>query len=108
MDNMLDQIREDHKNAKRLAEGINKIEGLFVDRENIKSNILYFDLEKGAKRCEELAGQTKDIEIYPFEIALDNIRFFESRPSRFRLVTHYGITGDDIEKTLATIKNIVK
>jgi len=107
LDNMLEQIREDHKNTTRLAEGINKIEGLSIDRENIKSNILYFDIEKGAKRCEELARQTKNIEIYPFEIALDNIRFFESRPSRFRLVTHYGITRDDIEKTLEVLDKIV-
>jgi len=107
LDNMLDQIGEDHKNAKRLAEGINEIEGLSIVMESIKSNILYFDLEKGAKRCEELARQTKNIENYPFEVALDNIRFFESRPGRFRLVTHYGITRDDIEKTLEVLDKIV-
>jgi threonine aldolase len=107
LDNMLDQIREDHKNTTRLAEGINKIEGLSIDRENIKSNILYFDIEKDAKRCEELARQTKKIKGYPFAITLNNIRFFESRPSRFRLVTHYGITRDDIEKTLEVLDKIV-
>ena len=107
LDNMLDQIREDHKNTTRLAEGINEIEGLSIDRESIKSNILYFDIEKGAKRCEELARQTKNITAYPFQIALDNIHFFESRPGRFRLVTHYGITGEDIEKTLGVLDKIV-
>jgi threonine aldolase len=79
-----------------------------IDLENIKTNILYFDIEKEGNRGEELARQTKNIEIYPFEIALDNTRFFESRPSRFRLVTHYGITRDDIAKALATLKNMVK
>ena len=107
LDNMLDQIGEDHKNAKRLAEGINEIEGLVIDLENIKSNILYFDIEKGKNRGEELARQTKNIKIYPFEVALDNIRFFESRPGRFRLVTHYGITRDDIEKTLEVLDKIM-
>ena len=75
--------------------------------ESIKSNILYFDIEKNAKRCEQLARQTKNITVYPFQIALDNIRFFESSPDRFRLVTHYGITGDDIEKTLEAFHKIV-
>ena len=107
LDNMLDQIRVDHKNTTRLAEGINEIEGLSIDRKSIKSNILYFDIEKGAKRCEELARQTKNITVYPFQIALDNIRFFESRPGRFRLVTHYGIAGDDIEKTLGILEKMV-
>ena len=108
LDNMLDQIHEDHKNAQRLAAGIDDIDGLSINKKNIKSNILYFDIEKGENRGEELARQTKNIEIYPFEIALDNTRFFESRPGRFRLVTHYGITKDDIEKALATLKNMVK
>jgi len=108
LDNMLDQIHEDHKNATRLAAGIDDIDGLSINKKNIKSNILYFDIEKGENRGEELARQTKNIEIYPFEIALDNTRFFESRPGRFRLVTHYGITRDDIEKALATLKNMVK
>ena len=107
LDNMLDQIREDHKNTTRLAKGINEIEGLSIDRESIKSNILYFDIEKGTKRCEELARQTKNITVYPFQVTLDNIRFFESRPGRFRLVTHYGITRDDIEKTLEVLDKIV-
>ena len=107
LDNMLDQIKEDHKNTRRLAEGISEIEGLYTDMESITSNILYFDIEKGTKRCEQLAQQTKNITVYPFQIALDNIRFFESSPSRFRLVTHYGITGDDIEKTLGVLDKIV-
>ena len=107
LDNMLDQIHEDHKNTKRLAEGINEIEGLVVDLENIRTNILYFDIEKGGNRGEELARQTNNIETYPFEITLDNICFFESRPDRFRLVTHYGITRDDIEKTLEVLDKIV-
>ena len=107
LNNMLEQIREDHENALRLAAGINEIEGLVIDLENIKSNILYFDFEKGKGRVEELARQTKNIEIYLCEIALNNIRFFESKPNRFRLVTHYGIIDDDIEKTLESLNKMV-
>ena len=107
LDNMLDQIKEDHKNAQRLAEGIDKIEGLWIDLENIKTNILYFDIEKGKDCGEKLAHQTENNKIYPFEIIQDNVRFFESRPSHFRLVTHYGITRDDIEKTLGVLDNMV-
>jgi len=107
LENMIDQIKEDHKNTRFLATEINEIEGLSIDIENIQSNILYFDIEKDAKRCEKLAQQTKNITAYPFQITLDNIRFFESSPDRFRLVTHYGITRDDIKKTLGMLKNIL-
>ena len=108
LDNMLDQIREDHKNAKRLAEGIDQIEGLSIDLENIKTNILYFDIEKGTSRCDKLFQQTQNMDIYPFEINLDSIYFFESRSNHFRLVTHFGITSDDIDKTLSVLQNMVK
>jgi threonine aldolase len=108
LDNMLDQIREDHKNAKRLAKGIDQIEGLSIDCENIKTNILYFDIEKGTSRCDKLIRQTQNIDVYPFEINLDGVRFFESRPNHFRLVTHNGIIGDDIERTLLVLRHMLK
>ena len=105
---MLDQIREDHNNANTLAEGISNINGLSIDREIIKSNILYFDVEKGKTRSKKLALQTENKSQYPFDINIDNIRFFETSPNHFRLVTHYGIMGDDIEKTLLVLGDMVK
>ena len=108
LNNMQDQIRLDHENAKQLAEGINQIEGLSIDCENIKTNILYFDIEKGTSRCDKLFQQTQNMDIYPFEVNLDSICFFESRPNHFRLVTHFGITSDDIDKTLSVLQNMVK
>lgn len=107
LDNMLDQIRKDHKNAKRLAAGIDNIDGLSVDKKNIKSNILYFDIDKEAEKSKKLAQQTKNVDLYPFEVVLNNIHFFETYPNRFRLVTHYGITGDDIENTLGVLDKMV-
>ena len=100
LDKMIDQIGVDHENAQLLADGIANIEGLSVDRGNIKSNILYFDIKKGKTRNKELINQTADRNLYPFDIILNNIYFLETGPSRFRLVTHYGITRKDIQSTL--------
>ena len=108
LDNMLDQIRKDHKNAKRLAAGIDNIDGLSVDKKNIKSNILYFDIVARKNRSKKLNQQTSNINIYPFEIIIDNIHFFESRPNSFRLVTHYGITRKDVDKILVVLGDMVK
>ena len=108
LDNMLDQIKKDHNNAIILAEGISNIEGLSIDRGNIKSNILYFDIEKGKTRNKALAIQTENRNQYPFDINLDNIRFFETSPNHFRMVTHYGITETDIEKTLLVLGHMLK
>ena len=108
LDKMIIKIQEDHKNTQLLAEGIVNIEGLSIIKENIKSNILYFDIEKGRTRSMKLAKQTINKNEYPFDIILNNIYFLETSPSRFRLVTHYGITEEDIEKTLMIIKEMVK
>ena len=107
LEQMIEQIREDHNNAKFLADGITNIKGLAVDRENIKSNILYFDIEKEIRRSPNLAKQTINKDQYPFDIILDNIYFLETSPSRFRLVTHYGIRREDVEKTLDILKIMV-
>ena len=103
----LKQFQEDHKNTQRLAKGISEIEGLLIDNEYIKTNIIYFNIKKGKSRCDELAKQTQNIDIYPFEVSLNNIHFFESRPDWFRLVTHYGINREDIDKTLEVLKRMV-
>ena len=108
LDYMITQIKHDHQNTKRLAEGINNINGLSVDINNIKSNILYFNIEQGFQRTTQLSHQTKNINSYPFEIALDGIHFFASKPNWFRMVTHYGITSKDIESTISCLQNIVK
>ena len=107
LDKMLDQIKKDHKNAKLLANGINKIDGLSVDCQNISTNILYFNIDNKMTRWGEFANQTQNIDTYPYEINIDNVRFFESRHGHFRLVTHYGITRDDIEKTLGVLNEMV-
>ena len=60
LDKMISRIQEDHKNAQLLAEGIDHIDGLSIDRENIKTNILYFDIEEGTVRSVDLTKQTKD------------------------------------------------
>ena len=35
------------------------------------------------------------------------ILFFEVSPNRYRLVTHYGINSDDIEKVLSIFNEII-
>ena len=107
LDSMIDQIRIDHQNTQFLLDGIENIDGLRVDRKNIKSNILYFDIEKEIRRSPNLAKQTINKDQYPFDIILDNIYFLETSPSRFRLVTHYGIRREDVEKTLDILKIMV-
>ena len=54
---------------------VNYIDGLSVDRENIKSNILYFDIKKRRTLNAELSRQTDNKDQYPIDVVQDNIYF---------------------------------
>jgi len=49
LEKMVKRLKEDHKNARILAEGLNEIEGIKVDLETVQTNMVYFDVEKLVK-----------------------------------------------------------
>ena len=91
------QLLEDHKNAKLLAEGIAQINGLTLDEKKVQTNIIYFGLNSLKLTGSQLVSKMEN----------RGIKFFETSSNRFRLVTHYGITRDDIEKTLEVLDKMV-
>ena len=100
LNTMIEQIKEDHNHIKMLIEGLSSIKGLLIDKKNIRSNILYFEINENQKRSNKLYNKTKNKTNYPIEINIDGVCFLETSPNKFRLVTHYGITTNDIKKTL--------
>jgi|UniRef100_A0A7V3RHS8 threonine aldolase len=97
LEDMIERLEEDHKNAKLLAEGISKIPGLYIDLEKVKTNIIYFDLVSKRISPEELVKR----------MDLEGIKFLQTGPNRFRMVTHYGITEEDVKITIETLKKII-
>lgn len=97
IDQMLERLAEDHDNSRRLAEGIAKIPGLSVGPGQIKTNIVYFDLAGGSVTPEEFLKRVVE----------KGIKFLITGPSRFRMVTHHGITAGDIDAALAVIGDVM-
>ncbi len=97
LEDMIGRLKEDHNNAKLLAEGISKIPGLYIDLEKVKTNIIYFDLVSSKISPNELVKKME----------LQGIKFLQTGPNRFRMVTHYGITEEDIKITIETLKKII-
>ena len=95
---MIDRIQDDNLNAKHLAKGLASINENIVNVEKTFTNIVQMDLQ----------GVGKDA-YYIKDILLDfgiKIKVIDSITCRF--VTHRGITAEDIEKTLNTIKDILQ
>ncbi|MEJ2246289.1 MAG: low-specificity L-threonine aldolase [Acidobacteriota bacterium] len=97
LDQMVDRLKEDHANARRLAEGIHQIEGLHIDLPKVQTNIIYFNLESNRITGEELLEQ----------LDARGIKTFQTGPGIFRMVTHYGIERDDIDAALSVIREAV-
>ncbi len=97
LEKMTDRIIDDHNNARALAEGILNIDGIRIILDRVKTNIIYFSLDHpkvgGALLLEKMAEK--------------NIHFFELGPSWFRLVTHAGVSKDDVDDVVGEFERIL-
>jgi threonine aldolase len=89
LERMVERLAEDHANARTLAEGLAETRGIRLDPTKVQSNIVAFDLAPEINCDAFLAA-----------IAVDGVRANAFGPNRVRMVTHYGITADDIATTI--------
>ena len=99
LEEMVERLAEDHANARRLAEGIAQIEGLSIDAAAVQTNILYFDL----------VSDRLDVRMFVTRLEEKGIRLLNTGgPRRCRIVTHYGIEAEDIDITLAAMREVME
>ncbi len=98
LEQMVDRLAEDHANARRLAEGLAEVAGLFVNLERVQTNIVYFDLLDRNLEPEHFLARLRE----------QGVKILATGPRRFRAVTHYGIEAEDIEKALAAVRQVMK
>ncbi len=94
---MVDRVAEDHKNARQLAEGIAQIRGLSIDPAKVQTNIIYFEIATDRLAPEKLVT----------ELGKRGIKLLCLGPSRLRMVTHSGISSEDIDLALAALAEVM-
>jgi len=97
LEEMVERLEEDHKNAKRLAEGIANIEALSIDVGSVRTDIVYF----------EVAGERITADKLTSDLENKGVKILHIGPARLRAVTHYGITPEDIDIALKAIQEVV-
>jgi threonine aldolase len=97
LDQMVDRLKEDHTNARSLAEGIHQIEGLDIDLSTVQTNIIYFNLASDRITGDELLKR--------FDTG--GVKTLQTGTGIFRMVTHYGIERDDIDAALSVMRKAV-
>ncbi len=86
-------LHEDHANARRLAEGLAEIEGIQIDPEGVVTNIVLFDVSETKIAADEICARLKERNVLASGFG-----------SSIRMVTHYDVSGADIETTLSEMK----
>jgi threonine aldolase len=99
LEQMTGRLTEDHRRARRLAEGLSELKGLQFDMGMPATNMIFTSL---ADSVELTAADVAE------KLAAQNIKVGVVGPRRFRLVMHYWIDDDAVDKTLAAFKQALK
>jgi threonine aldolase len=86
LDTMVGRLREDHENARRLAQGLAQLPGIVLDPGSVATNIVIFEMAPDAPSPKQLVEslQAKGVKVGAIE------------GRRLRAVTHVGVTASDI------------
>ncbi|MGA3404197.1 MAG: low-specificity L-threonine aldolase [Candidatus Bathyarchaeia archaeon] len=96
IEKMVDRLRDDHANAKMLANGLARL-GVSVDPSRVQTNILIYDVSELGVDAE---GWVSKLSEYGIRVGVVDAK-------RVRMVTHRGIERNDIEYTLDVAEKIV-
>ena len=90
LQSMDNQIKIDHQNAQLLAKGLSANKNIILDTNKVHTNIIYFKLSTNSINSQEFLKTMQDA----------GVLFFESLANQYRLVTHSGISENDIYEAI--------
>jgi threonine aldolase len=95
---MVERLPEDHRRARRLAEGLAQIPGVAVDLETVQSNIVILKPDPARITTEEFIGG----------MAEGGVRVSNYGLRGLRMVTHYQITDEDVDQALRIASGLLE
>jgi threonine aldolase len=97
LDHHIERLKKDHENAKRLALGLQKFKGLSIDPEHVETNIVILDVVNPIMIASQVTEAMKKERVL--------IHIFGR--TQIRLVTHLGVSGEDIEMALGAFEKVL-
>ena len=90
-------LERDHRNAKRLAQGLAEIPGIAIDPEKVVTNIVIFDVAKARLSAAEIVAKLKEKDVLAIGFG-----------SQIRMVTHLDIADSDIDAAISAMTEILR
>tara|TARA_Y100000385_G_scaffold159218_1_gene165107 strand:- start:1058 stop:2095 length:1038 start_codon:yes stop_codon:yes gene_type:complete len=98
LDNMINRLEDDHKNATILAKQLSDIKNIKININQVHTNIIFiYNRHQNISDTKLLSKLEKE-----------NIKIDYKGNSKFRLVTHSGFKKSDIESVVKVFKEILK
>ncbi|MHC4660874.1 MAG: GntG family PLP-dependent aldolase [Planctomycetota bacterium] len=94
---MIDRLADDHENAAKLATGLAGIDGIVINPDNVETNIVVFELEKGFPSCVEVLNHLKK----------EGLLVTTMANKVLRMVTHKDVSAEDVDQALCILKDAI-
>jgi threonine aldolase len=98
LETMVDRLAEDHATAKRLAEGLNRIDPTLVDPREVDSNLVRVEVKKSGRRAAQWSADLKQKGVVVAPCDTYSLRF----------VTHRHISASDVDTTVSAFASVWK
>lgn len=96
LDHHIERLAEDHQKARRLAQALSRIPGIRIEPRRVKTNILYFGIEKEGWTAKKAVEELRKREILVLAI----------QEQLIRAVTHLDVNKEDIEKAIVVFQEL--
>ena len=97
LEEMTKRLKEDHDNAKYMAKKLSELDGVEVDLDSVRINMVYFKLD----RPEEL------IDSLPDKMLEQGIKINGCELGEFRFVTSNDVSMDDIDYAVSVFEKLI-
>ena len=98
LNELVDKLKKDHFNAQVLAQGLARLNGIVLDPELIKTNIIFFSLKH----------PTLNPDTFLEKLETQGIKILAIKPGVFRAVLHRDISEPQIDRVIRVSKELTK
>jgi len=96
LETMVDRLAEDHATAKRLAEGLHRIDASLVDPKGVDSNLVRVEVKKSGRRAAQWSTDLKQKGVMVAPCDIYSLRF----------VTHRHISPADVDAAIGAFASL--
>jgi len=98
LEQMSGRVKEDHARAKKLAQGLAAVPGLVLDPGTPATNMVFINLAEGVPNtAAQIAARLAECQV----------KVMVAGSRRFRLVTHYWISDEAVDRAVEAFKHVM-